>query len=159
MTSVKVWTATSCLSLVIFSALFIYPALGYSENEAKTAVETAENKVLSCYNAAYEAEKTGANISELLNTLNDAGWLLAKAKLAYSQGDFNSSVTLANECQSKLEGFIDQAEDLRQSAEKASYVDFMVNFVGSGISTMCIIIGSFALWAFLRKREEVREKV
>lgn len=159
MTLVKVWTATSCVFLVIFLALFVYPALGYSENEAKTAVETAENKVLSCYNAAYEAEKAGANISELLNTLNDAGWLLAKAKLAYSQGDFNSSVTLANECQSKLEGFIDQAEDLRQSAEKASYVDFMVNFVGSGIGAVCVIIGGFAIWVFFRKLEEVREKV
>jgi len=145
--------------LVSFAVLFVPPVLGYSENEAKTAVKAAESEVFTCYDVAFEAEKAGANVSALLSALNEAGLSLSKAKRAYSDGDFDSSVSFANECQSKLNGFVDQATSLRSDAEQAGYLDFMVNFVGSGVGALSIVVGGFALWTFLKKREEARGQV
>jgi hypothetical protein len=150
---------TIFIFLVVFAVLFVPPVFAYSENEAKTAIETAESEVLTCYDAAFEAEKAGANISVLLSALDEAGLSLSKAKLAYSEGDFDSAVSFANECQYKLNGFVDQATSLRSDAEQAGYLDFMVNFVGSGVGALCIVVGGFALWTFLKKREEARRQV
>jgi hypothetical protein len=149
--------AISCVFFLVFTALFVSPATCYSEDEARSAIEAAESEILNCYNAAFEAQKAGANINELLSALNEAGWLLSKAKFAYSQEDFDSSVSFANECQSKLEGFLDRANVLKRNAEKEGYLDFMNNFVGSGVGALCVIIGGFAFWTFLKKREEVKE--
>jgi hypothetical protein len=150
---------TIFIFLVVFAVLFVPPVFAYSENEAKTAIEAAESEVLTCYDAAFEAEKAGANVSVLLSALDEAGLSLSKAKLAYSEGDFDSAVSFANECQSKLNGFVDQAASLRSDAEQAGYLDFMVNFVGSSVGALCIVVGGFALWTFLKKREEARRRV
>lgn len=151
MPSIRYEIAISCVFFLVFAILFVSPATCYSEDEAKSAIEAAQNELLSCYNAAFEAEKAGANISELLSVLNEAGWLLSKAKLAYTQGDFDSSVSLANECQSKLDGFANRADDLRRNAEKEGYLDFMNNFVGSGVGALCVIIGGYAFWIMLKR--------
>jgi len=150
---------TIFLLLAVFAVLFAPPVLGYSENEAKTAVKAAESEVLTCYDAAFEAEKAGANVSMLLSVLDEAGWFLSKAKLAYSEEDFDSAVSFANECQSRLNDFVDQATSLRSDAEQAGYLNFMVNFVGSGVGALCIVVGGFALWTFLKRREEARRRV
>ncbi|MGB9854913.1 MAG: hypothetical protein ACPLRY_08970, partial [Candidatus Bathyarchaeales archaeon] len=96
----------------------------------------------------------GANVSELLGVLNEAGWFLSRAKLAYSQGDFGSATAYANECQSMLDGFVDRADVLRREAEAAGRWDFMVNFVGSAVGAVCVVVGGFAVWVFLKRREK-----
>jgi len=50
---------SSCVYIVV---LLGNPVLGYGESEARAAVEDAEGKVLSCYEAVFEAEKAGANV-------------------------------------------------------------------------------------------------
>lgn len=151
---VKSKIAVSCIFLVAFAVLFVSPALCYSRDEAKSAIETAESEVLSCYKAAFEAEKAGANIDVLLNTINEAVWFLSKAKLAYNYGDYDSAFNNATECLSKLENFEGQADNLRLEAEQAGYLDFMVNFVGSAVGSIAIIVSGYVVWLFLKKREK-----
>jgi len=151
--------AVSCVLLLVFAVLFVSPALCYNEHEAKAAVEATESKVSSCYGTVFEAEKAGANVSNLLSVLNEAGWFLSKAKLAYSQGDFDSAVAFADNCSSRLDGIVAQAESLKLDAERAGHWDFMVNFVGSAVGAVCVVVGGFAVWVFLKKREEIRERV
>lgn len=150
--------AFSLVFIIALVAFSVSPALCYGDDEARAAVETAEGEVLSCYRAVADAQAAGANVSDLLGILNEAGWLLSKAKLAYSQDDFNSTVVYAEECLSLLGNFVEQAEGLRQDAEAANRWDFMVNFVGSGVGAVCVVVGGFALLTFLKRREEVKEK-
>jgi len=139
-----------------FTVTLAPPVLCFNQEEARTAVEEAENGVLSCYGAVFEAEKAGANVSTLLSILNEAGWLLSKGKLAYNLTDFDSAITYANECQLRLNGFLDQAETLKSDAKTAGYWDYMVNLVGSGVGAVCVIVCGFAVWIFLKKREEIK---
>ena len=133
LSGVRFAIAIACIFLVVFAVLFASPVLGYSEDKARAAVEAAESEVLNCYGAASEAEKAGANVTELLSVLDDAGWSLSQAKLAYSEGNFDSAVSFANECQSRLNGFVVRAQDLTWRAALAGGWDFMLNFVGSGV--------------------------
>ena len=159
MLRVKFIVVASYILFIVCSVFWVRPVLCYTDVEAKEVIEVAEGEVLSCYNAVFEAEKAGANVSELLVVLNDAGGLLSKAKLAYDYGDFNSAFTYAEECISRLEGFLGQADSLRLEAEQAAYYDFMVNFVGSGVGGLGVVVGGFVIWKFLKKREETEERV
>jgi hypothetical protein len=143
--------------LLLSSVLFISPALCYSEEEARLKVQRAEDEVLNCYEAVFEAEKAGANITVLLNTLNEAVWFLSEAKLAYSYGDYDSAFNNATECLYRLEDFVNQADSLRFEAERAGYMDFMVNFVGSAFGSVGVAVSGYAVWIFLKKREKAIE--
>jgi len=147
----------SVLILSIFAFGFA-PCFGIENEDALSVISNADARVTTCYRAVADAERTSANVSDLLSLLNEAGWLLSRAKLAYNQGDFDSAVAYANECLSMLDGFVDQADGLRRNAEAAAHWDFMVNFVGSAVGAVCIVVGGFVLWTFLERREKVKEK-
>lgn len=159
MQCVKSILLASCIFLLFFSVFSIRPVLGYTEKEARETIEAAEEEVLNCYDAVLEAERSGANVCELLVILNDADWLLSRAKTAYDRKDFNSTFANATMCRSKLDGFVNQAYSLRLEAERAAYYDFMVNFVGSSVGGLCVVLGGFMVWKFLKKREEAKEGV
>ncbi|RLI40341.1 hypothetical protein DRO69_13015 [Candidatus Bathyarchaeota archaeon] len=124
-----------------------------SEDTAAASIENAENTLVSAYQAILEAEQAGANISNLLTQLNDAGMLLSRAHLAYEMGNFNSARNFAVWCEGNLTGFIDEAEALKQIAIQRHYWDFTVNVVGSAVGAVAIIMGGFVFWVFLKKRE------
>ncbi|MEM3697165.1 MAG: hypothetical protein QXQ94_06665 [Candidatus Bathyarchaeia archaeon] len=141
--------------MLLFSAtLFVSPAACPSQSEAESQIQLAEEEVLNCYRAIYEAEKAGANVSDLLNSLNEAGWLLSQAKHAYNRGDYDLAFSLANQSLTELEGFIEKANSLRMSAEQARFFDFMVNFVGSAVGALAIVVCGYGVWLSLKKREK-----
>lgn len=137
-----------------FSCVFAVDDDG--EMDARTAIANSENEVLSCYRVVADASKAGADVADLLNILNEAGMLLSRAKLAYAMGDFGSAVSFANQSMLKLNGFIADAEVLKETALQQGYLDFMINVVGSAIGAVAVICGGFAIWFLLKKREERR---
>lgn len=127
-----------------------------SEAEAKSAIKAADNDVLVCYSAVADASKAGANVTALLITLNEAGGLLSKAKLAYNNSNFTSAFNFAVQSQDKLKGFVGEAEGLRESAMQANYEDFMFNVVGSGVGAVAVLVGGYIVWVILKRREKPR---
>lgn len=140
--------------MLLSTALFVSPAACYSQSDAELQIQLAEEEVLNCYMVVYETEKTGANVSELLNSLNKAGWLLSQAKHAYNLGDHDLAFSLANQSLTELAGFVDKANSLKIGAERARFLDFMTNFVGSALGAVAIIVGGYCVWLYLKKREK-----
>jgi len=143
---------------MVFSAVCLLPCLGASSGEASAVISNADGSINACYKALADAQRAGANVSYLVDVLNEAGWLLSRAKLAYVEGDFDSAVAHANGCLSKLNGFLETAENLRAAAERASSEDFMFNFVGSAVGAACIVVGGLAVWLVLNRREKSGER-
>jgi len=141
--------------LVVGSSFRVF-AVDESEANARTAIINAESTVFDCYGAALDTEKAGANVTELLSVLNEAGMLLSRANLAYENGDFNSSVYFANQSILKLNGFVAEAGVLKETALQQRYWDFVVNVVGSAVGAIAVICGGVVIWVFLKKREEGR---
>ncbi|MGQ9507660.1 MAG: hypothetical protein ACUVTB_07415 [Candidatus Bathycorpusculaceae bacterium] len=152
MSSIRFAAFVLSISLLILLAVYVSPTFCYSREEAASKIQTAESEVLNCYRAIYEAEKAGANVSRLLEVLNEASWLLSKAKLAYNGGNYDSAFANASYCLSKLEGFVAQADSLRLEAEQARHLDFMINFVGSAFGSVAVVAVGYAVWVYLKKR-------
>jgi hypothetical protein len=126
---------------------------GLAESDAASAISTAEEKVLLCYDAVAEADAAGANVTALLSTLNTAGEFFSRAELSYRMGDFDSAVSYADQSQDELDGFVVEAEALTDIAVQESYLGFLV-VVGSAGGAVGVVCGGFAVWFVLKKREE-----
>jgi hypothetical protein len=153
----RAFLAVSVLIFLIVANPFC--AFALTEDDARSAVVAAENRIADCYRAVADAEKAGANITGLLNTLNEAGELLSNATLAYSMGDFDSANDSAVRSQAKLDGFVAEVDALRESALKARYWDFTVYVLGSVVGTVVVVGSGFVVWFFFKKREKGLERV
>jgi hypothetical protein len=140
--------------LIFLIAVNPFRAFAITEDDAGSAIAAAQNRITDCYRAAADAEKAGAVVTGLLSTLNDAGELLSNATLAYGMDDFDSANDSAVRSQAKLDGFVAEADALKESATKASYWNFMVNVLGSIIGTVVVICGSLVVWVLLKRRYE-----
>ena len=155
MRSVLFWFAgLACVLLVACAPSLVHSA---NESDAGLAVASAESRVAECYNFALDAEQAGANVSELLRVLDEAGDLLSKAELAFGVGDYDGAGVYAAQCEGRLAGFEVQAQALRDSAAWQRQLDLMVNVVGSAAGTVAVLVGGWLVWRFLKKRHGVAE--
>jgi hypothetical protein len=116
------------------------------------AIDSAQNMLNTCFEAAKQAEAAGANITSLQDTLNIAGAQLSKAQYAQSQGDSGSANNYAQQAQSTLSGFEEQANALRDTASRQTQTSFLINVVGSIVGTFAVIGGSIAVWIILKRK-------
>lgn len=123
-----------------------------SEGDTQSAIASAQQEVLACYNSAADTAKAGANVTSLLSTLDVAGDLLSKADLAFENGDYNSSQALALQSQQELQGFQTQASSLKQTATRAAFMDFAVNIVGSLFGAFLVVLCAVIAWFVFKKR-------
>ena len=122
-----------------------------SEVEAASALVTSENAVFSAYQAVSNASEAGANVSSLLVRLNESGWFLSRAQIAFKSGDFDSAVEFAVQCQGKLNGFAADADALKENAIYEHYMDFFVNVAGPIVEAVSVVCVSLIIWFFLKR--------
>lgn len=123
-----------------------------SQTEASSAIDEAEKRILVCYEAVVEADRVGANTTELSAALDEAGMLSSKARLAYEKGDFESAQEFARLSQERLEGLDVEADALAKSGGQQRSLDFIINVVGSLVGAVVVIIGSVGVWVFLNRK-------
>ena len=147
----KVWVVLFCVSLLLI--LFLVPAcLAVDESQARSAIVEADQMIKDSYLAVAPADKARGNISDMLSVLQDAGMLLSRADLALERGDFDSAYNLAVQSKARLDGFIAEANSVKDTAEHSGFMDFMINMVGSSVGTVGVVVGSFAVWFWLNRR-------
>ena len=122
------------------------------QSGAASAISSARVQLVSCYNAAREAEATGANITKLASVLNEAGSLLSSAEFAFSHEDFDLAHDYAVQCQDKLTNFVSKANAISVAGEANRNQDFLINVIGSTAGSIVVLIGGLALWSFLKKK-------
>jgi len=127
-------------------------AFAADEGSAASAVAGAEADMGSAYEAVFEAEQLGADVSALLVRLNDAGESLAEAEVAYRLGDLDESVRLADVCSSISGEVKGEAEGLWLKAYEAFYFDMSLRMVGSLISIVVVGLGTFGAWRVFKRR-------
>jgi len=118
------------LLLSFYGCSFSLRVFAATETETRSIITAAEETIVDCYQAVVDAEKMGANVSILLVRLNNASMSLSKANLEYSRGNFDSALDFANESLQKLNGFVEDANVLKNSALQEGRWDFTVNVVG-----------------------------
>lgn len=128
------------------------PVVWADQSGAANAISSAKSQLVNCYDAAREAEAAGANITTLTGVLNEAGLLLSHAEFAFSNGDFADAQDYAVQSQGKLVNLVSDANALLIAAGAQRNQDFLINVVGSTGGTVVVLVGSFGLWSFLKKK-------
>ena len=143
------------LTTLILLSIVLAPKPVFAEQaDAETAIASAKQQIVACYQAAREAEGAGANITSLTAVLNDAGSLLSQSELAYSKSDFDVAREFAVQSQQRLGNVISEANVLKESAVQQSNLDFLVNIVGSVVGFFVVIGAGLAVWFLLKKRSK-----
>jgi hypothetical protein len=148
--------AVAIALLLMLIAIFPSPVWA-QQADAAAAISSAKDTLLTCYNAAKQAEAAGANITVLVDTLNDAGLLLSQAEFAYAANDFDTALNRASQSQNTLNSFIAEANTLRETATQQQNQGFLINVVGSVIGAFAVIAVGFAAWFFLKKKYETNK--
>lgn len=149
---VKLVLVFVALVLLAFSSCGGFCVFGASEGEAVAAVAVAGERIVLCYDAVAEADDVGANVTALLARLGEAGELFSRAELSYGRGDFDSAVDFADQSESKLDGFVAEADALAGKAVQEYYWDLVVTFGGSVVGVVVVVCSGFVVWHFFKKR-------
>jgi len=151
MSSLRSFFTVSVL-FVFVACAFVFTVFAADEGSAASAVAGAEAGMGSAYEAVWEAEQFGADVSGLLVRLNDAGESLAEAEVAYRLGDLDESVRLAEVCSSISGEVKGEAEGLWLKAYEKFYFDMSLRMVGSLISIVVVGLGGFWAWRVFKRR-------
>jgi len=147
-----VFQAAVCLSLVIlFVFCFVPICLAANSSEAENALARAESDLGYAFAVVAEANGAGANITELLMKLDEAGVLLSEGYVANRAGDYDFAIFMATESSNVIEGVAGDAEYLKSFAERAQGESLLLTAVASIIGLILIVVLGLMGWNFLKK--------
>jgi hypothetical protein len=149
----KIVSLRNLLLLLTLCFLVSVPsfASAVTQTDAMYAITSAQNRIIYCYNAAKIAEASGANITLLQISLNDAGKSLSSAELAYSNGDYNSTINFANQCQNALLNLVSNANALTTKGEQQQNENLAI-FVGSIVGSFAVMGAGYVVWLRIKKK-------
>jgi len=130
-------------------------ALGV-EDVALSAIESAELAVDLAYEAVLEAEGVGANVSDLLDELNDGIEALSGAYMSSRVGDFDDAIYFADLCRDLVAGIEVEANELRDVTLVERNQRLLLTSFGSVFAVVCIFCGGFFGWRFFKNRYHQR---
>lgn len=145
------------LLILMVLSLFLLPVFtlkvdASSEDTAALAITQAEETVASAYEAVLEAKKARANVSELLNQLNNASKYLAEARMLRDLEDFGGAVDSADLSSEIGEEVRSSAGELKIRAYESWVVGLLLRIVGSVIGVIAVVFGTFIAWRIFERR-------
>ena len=142
----------SFFCFVMFILLFSWFAHVCFADKAEKALIDAENDLASAYVAVAEAEKAGANVSELLVKLRFAGTLLAEAYNTNRTGDYDKAYSFAINCSEGVNGIVDEALSLKLEVGNAYDGRLFMRTAVSSVALSVLFVLSLFGWRFLKRR-------
>jgi len=136
----------------LVSSVFVSCIKGSDAEDAASAIESAELAVDVAYEAVLEAEGVGANVSSLLNELNDGAEALSKAYISNRVGNFDDAVYFADLCCDLVGGIEAEANELRDVAAVDRNQRFLLTSFGSVFAVVGVFCGGFFGWRFFKSR-------
>ena len=103
------------------------------------------------FNAVLNAEKAGANVTLLLNQLNNATGLLTQAENAYGVGDSN---TAANDVSTVLpiaQQVTTEAQTAKETALTSTQTGFRFLIIITIIAVVVFVLALFLVWSWFKR--------
>jgi hypothetical protein len=147
-----VFKFTVCLVVVtLFASCFVPVGFAVSSNEANDGLRSAQTDLDSAFLFVAQAQRAGANVSALLNKLNEADGFLSEGYVAFRSGDYESAFYSAAKCSASIEGVAESAGLLKASAERAENDKILLNAVATGVGLVMLFVFGFLGWGVLRR--------
>jgi len=142
------------LFIVVLSnvaSMQLVPAFA-SRDDARASIDSAEQALLAAYQGVLAAESAGADVTTLVEMLNEALDLLAQARESLELGDYNSTLEYASQSRQLSDQVISEAAELKVQAEGMSQFWAIASIVG--IPLVLVVFGAACYYGYkiLRKR-------
>jgi hypothetical protein len=141
--------------------LFVLLAFGYcllswhyvfaQTDQAGLKLQAANAAVEQTFKAVLDAEKAGANVNDLLDQLNYAAGVLAKADNSYRAGDFNKAAVQADNVLSIIQKVTDSAQNSKQTSLVSGQNSFWFITAFTIIGVFAFVLVLFLVWRRLKR--------
>jgi len=141
----KLLTLTLLALLMLSMCLSIYAATAQTDQTTLKllAANTAVNRA---FNATLDAEKAGANVTDLLFQLNYAAGILANAENSYQTGDFNKAAIQADSVLPIAQQVTTAAQSAKQNALVSGQNAFWTSIILSIVGVVVFVLVLFWVW-------------
>jgi len=149
----RCWVSLFAVVLAACTVLSVSWACASGPEEASGAVADAERSLRDAFRVVSDAEAFGANVSGLLDRLNEAGGALTSAGVALAEGNYSGAVGWAGTCRALSEDVSGDADVLKSDAvARAAGWWLTVSFsaVGAGV----FVAALFLVWRWFRRTYE-----
>lgn len=135
------------------SSVFVLGTMALDvEDVALSTIERAELAVNVAYEAVLDAEGAGANVSGLLNELNDGAEALSKAYISNRVGNFDDAIYFADLCYDLVGSIEAEANELWDVVVVDRDLRLLLTSFGSVLAVVCIFCVGFFGWRFFKSR-------
>jgi hypothetical protein len=140
------------LSSCFYSELYVFA----QTDQTASKLQAANSAVGQAFNAVLDAEKAGANVTQLLVKLNTAGKFLAEAQNAYNSGTTANVTSMAENVRQIVEQVNGEALNLRDVSLVESQNSFWLVLIFSVVGAVVFGISLLTVWrrfkrAFMKK--------
>lgn len=140
------------LIIMVFSlSLTCLPFHVSVNDEASSAIGEADNALRQAFEAVLDAERAGANVSDLIVKLVEAGGLLAEAENTYRVGNFSEAVSKADRCSMLAHGVVDEALGLKSSALADAQKAVLQTLTFSWVGGVAFLVLLFLVWGWFKR--------
>ena len=115
-------------------------------------IQAADTAVEQAFNAVFDAEKTGAIVTDLLSQLNNAARILAQAENSYRTGDSNKAAAQADSVLPIAQKVTVAAQDAKQTALVSGQNAFWSAIAFTEVGAFVFVLGLFLVWRRFKRR-------
>jgi len=115
-------------------------------------IQAANTAVEQAFNAVLDAEKNGANVTDLISQLNNATGILAQAENSYRTGDFNTATVQADNVLPIAQEVASAAQTAKQTASADGQNANLSTLAFTAIGAFVFIEALFLVWRWFKHR-------
>lgn len=119
-------------------------------DEASSRITNADNALKQAFRRVLEAEEAGGNVSGLTSDMDEAGELLAKAEMAYRNGNLTDAMILADRCSATAEDASVNALASKNSALADSQQVFDSTLAFSTAGAFAFVVAVILSWFWFK---------
>jgi CHASE3 domain sensor protein len=139
------------LCLLMLSLYFISVKETTAQTEQATSLQAANDAVNQAFNAVLDAEKSGANVTDLLTQINNAQNILAQSENHYRIGDTNAATAEADSVLPITQQVINSAKDAEQNAIVSSQNAFWITIALTLVGIFLFVLVLFLIWRLVKQ--------
>ncbi len=138
----KILLSTLMLCLCFLS---VFPAVAQTDPQA-SKLQAANTALNQAFNAVFDAEKAGANVTDLLAQINTAQGILAQAENSNRTGDYDTAATQADTVLPIAQQVTLDAQNAKQTAIVSSQNAFWSTITLTAIGVFIFVFVLFLVW-------------
>jgi CHASE3 domain sensor protein len=141
------------LIILTFSVCFVSVQQAIAQTDQATSkLQAANDAVNQAFNAVLDAEKAGANVTDLLVQINTAQSILAQAENSYRTGNTNKAATQSDNVLPIAQQITFIAQNAKQEAIKTIQNNFYWTIAFTVISMIIFLEVLILFWLWFKRR-------